>query len=82
MAFYKKRIVVRDTPADIEWRVRYSAGLQQINADVHKMWPQITAVNFAEAARWKEDQVTKLARQLDNELTPGPVRNTRGQIVR
>ena len=78
MAFYKKRIEVRDNPIIVEWRTRYRDGLEQINIDMKKRWPEITAENFEEVERWKEEQVSKMTRQLDSELYPIPVRNKAG----
>ena len=47
MAFYKRRIVRPDTPADVEERIRYRRASERALAELHVRWPMLTVENEA-----------------------------------
>lgn len=63
MAFYKKRVVVRDTPADVEWRHRYRAAAEQTLAELQQRFPVLSADNFEAANKFREQRLTELLKR-------------------
>ena len=57
MAFYKKRIVREDTPADIQERIASRFAHDTALAATKAAFPVLTADNFAEANAFREQQI-------------------------
>lgn len=64
MAFYKKRVVRRDTEADIAERTRYREAAARALVELQERFPTITAENFAEADRFRETRTQELLADL------------------
>jgi hypothetical protein len=54
MAFYKKCVVVRDTPAMVAERLAYRKAVEQARFDREMLFPVITAENFEAACRYQD----------------------------
>ncbi len=60
MAFYKKRIVRRDTQADIDWRIANNTAREIARHEMKKKFPTLTAENFQEACDYQERRIAEI----------------------
>ena len=60
MAFYRKQIVVRDTPAMVAERIANRKACEQALADRKAKFPVLTERNFEEAASIQDVRITEL----------------------
>jgi hypothetical protein len=60
MAFYKKRIVTRDTPALQAERLAHRAALEQARAERQRAFPVVTAENFEAAVAFQDKRIAEL----------------------
>ena len=64
MGFYLKRVVERETPALKADRIRLRAIHAQAKAEAAARWPTLTVDNVRDAAKWQEDRITQLLREV------------------
>jgi hypothetical protein len=60
MAFYKKRIVTRDTPEMVAERIAHRKALEQARKDRELAFFVITAKNFEAAAAFQDKRIADL----------------------
>ncbi len=60
MAFYKKRIVRPDTPADIAWRMANNVARDTARRETKEKFPVVTAENFQAANDYRERRIAEL----------------------
>lgn len=60
MAFYKKRVVSRDTAEDIAWRFANNEARAQARVEVQRAFPVLNSENLEAACDFQERRIREL----------------------